>query len=311
MHYRFASVGARFAWVFALASIGCVIGPEEVSSDPYLTTVSTSFDDTSGDGDPGDGDPGDGDGDGDSGDGDGDGDAGDGDGDGDGDSGDGDGDGDGGLEPPAGESSGGSGGGAAAGTPTQAGNVSYYLIAPGSAGPYPLMIVYSGTEGAGTMTQNLLMVKDPLGLGNFVFAVLDGVTYNGNGDAGATVLDAVRDLYDIDNDRTYLLSESAGTTAGLELGLDLRQSYFAAYWANDVNASASPTLNAAQLGFQPYGNAGPGGDWPDAEAIVAGMQAANYRTPPPAPYDGPGSNTHGDPNQFVAAIQWFPGKTRQ
>jgi hypothetical protein len=41
------------------------------------------------------------------------------------------------------------------------------------------------------------------------------------------------------------------------------------------------------------------------------MQAADYRTPPPAPYDGPGSNVHGDPNQFIAAMQWFPGKTRQ
>lgn len=161
------------------------------------------------------------------------------------------------------------------------------------------------------MTQNLLMVKDFAGAGAFVFAVLDGVTYNGNGQAGATVLDAVRNLYDIDNDRTYLLSESAGTTAGLQLGLDLRQSYFAAYWANDVNASAGPTLDAAQLGFQPFGNAGPGGDFPDANAIVSAMQAADYRTPPPAPYDGPGSGVHGDPNQFIAAMQWFPGKTRQ
>lgn len=298
--------------VVALALAGCNGGSDD---DGTLGSGIDVFGTTGdGDGDPGDGDgdPGDGDGDPTTGDGDGDPSTGDGDGDGDGDptTGDGDGDGDG-LEPPAGESSGGAGGGAADGTVAQAGNITYRLVAPASAGPYPLLIVYSGVEGGATMTANLMMVKEFVGAGDFVFAVLDGVTYNGDGAAGATVLDAVRSLYDIDNDRTYLLSESAGTTAGLQLGLDLRQSYFAAYWANDVNASASPTLDAAQLGFQPYGNSGPGGDWPDANAIVSAMQAANYRTPPPAPYDGPGSNTHGDPNQFIAAMQWFPGKSRQ
>ena len=83
------------------------------------------------------------------------------------------------------------------------------------------------------------------------------------------------------------------------------------YWVNDVNANGAPMLSAAELGFQPYGNVGPGGDFVDANAIVAAMQAADYRTPPPAPYDGPGSDTHGDTNQFIAAMQWFPGKTRQ
>jgi hypothetical protein len=304
-------------WLFAVALVGCNGGSDDGLLDTGIEVAGTTGD-GDGDGDPGDGDgdpdTGDGDGDPTTGDGDGDGDptTGDGDGDGDPTTGDGDGDGDGdGLEPPAGQSSGGAGGGAANGTVAQAGNITYRLIAPGSAGPYPLLIVYSGVEGGATMTANLTMVKDFVGASNFVFAVLDGVTYNGDGAAGATVIDAVRGLYDIDNDRTYLLSESAGTTAGLELGLDLRQSYFAAYWANDVNASASPTLDAAALGFQPFGNSGPGGDWPDANAIVSGMQAANYRTPPPAPYDGPGSNSHGDPNQFIAAMQWFPGKTRQ
>ena len=33
---------------------------------------------------------------------------------------------------------------------------------------------------------------------------------------------AATETYDIDNDRTYLLSESAGTSAGLELALQLR-----------------------------------------------------------------------------------------
>jgi hypothetical protein len=193
----------------------------------------------------------------------------------------------------------------------QAGNITFRLIAPGGAGPHPLMIVYSGVEGGAQMTSNLMMVKDFVGAGDFIFGVLDGAQYNGDGQAGATVLDELRASYDIDNDRTYLLSESAGTTAGLQLGLQLRQSYFAGYWANDVNAQASPTLDAAALCFEPYGNAGPGGDLPDAQAIVAGMQAADYRTPPPAPYNGPGSDMHGSTDQFIAAMQWFPGKTRQ
>jgi hypothetical protein len=314
MASRFAFLTtSRCIWLAALALVACHSGGDDDSlgtgiDSTFETTADDDVDADSSDEDTDDADTTTGDGDGDTTTGDGDGDTTTGDGDGDTTTGDGDGDP---LVPPAGESSGGMGGGVAAGTPAQAGNISYYLIAPGSAGPYPLMIVYSGVEGAGLMTQNLLMVQEFVGASNFVFAVLDGVTYNGNGDAGATVLDAVRGLYDIDNDRTYLLSESAGTTAGLELGFELRQSYFAAFWANDVNASGGPTMTAAQLGFQPYGNAGPGGDWPDANAIVSAMQAADYRTPPPAPYNGPGSDIHGDPNQFIAAMQWFPGKTRQ
>jgi hypothetical protein len=216
------------------------------------------------------------------------------------------------LDPPAGGSSGGSGGGAASGdvrmTPS---GVTYRVIAPGGAGPLPAMVVYSGTEGGATMTSNLLMVAGFTGNDGTVFAVLDGVTYNGNGMAGADVLDDIRAQYDIDNDRTYLLSESAGTSAGLELGLELRQSYFAAYWANDVNASLQPQLDAAALGFAPFGNAGPGGAFADADAIVGGMEAAGYRTPEPSPYDGPGAGDHGSPDQFIAALQWFPGRTRQ
>lgn len=216
------------------------------------------------------------------------------------------------LDPPAGGSSGGAGGGAAGGELRMtADGIQYRIIAPGDAGPLPLMIVFSGTEGGAAMTSNLGMLGGFTGTDGFVFAVLDGVQYNGNGDAGASVLDEVRADYDIDNDRTYLLGESAGTTASLELGLALRQSYFAAYWANDVNASLAPTLDAAALGFAPFGNAGPGGQFASADAIVNGMEAAGYRTPEPSPYDGPGAGTHGDVDQFIAALQWFPGKTRQ
>ncbi len=220
-----------------------------------------------------------------------------------------------GVVPPLGGSSGGAGGAALPNGQWQtASGVSYLLIVPSGyqpSVPNRAMIVYSGTEGAQTMANNLLGAGPSLGLGDVIFAVLDGVTYNGDGQAGATALDDLRARYNIDNDRTYLLSESAGTTAGLQLGLDLRQSYFAAYWANDVNAQATPTQTAAQLGFAPWGNAGPGGDFPDANAIVSGMQSAGYRLPADAPYSGPGASTHGDPQQFMAALQFFSGKSRQ
>jgi hypothetical protein len=220
-----------------------------------------------------------------------------------------------GVVPPIGGSSGGSGGATAPGGAwDSAGSVNFIVIVPSTYSqttPNRLMIVYSGTEGAQMMTNNLLQVAGPFGLGDVIFAVLDGTTYYGNGAAGATVLDDLRTRYNIDNDRTFLLSESAGTSAGLQLGLDLRQSYFAAYWANDVNAQATPTANAAALGFAPWGNAGPGGDFADANAIVTGMQAAGYRLPADAPYSGPGASTHGDQQQFLAAIEFFDGKSRQ
>jgi hypothetical protein len=189
----------------------------------------------------------------------------------------------------------------------QAGAVSYYLVVPSTlAQPSPLLLAYSGTEGAAQMTANLVNVGPMTGTSGFIRAVLDGVTYYGDGSAGATVLDALRTLYD----RTYLLGESAGTTAAFALGFDLRQSYFAAYWANDVNASGGPTQNAGELGFAPWGQVGPGGDFTDAAQIVAAMQTAGYRLPTPAPYDGAGSSQHGSSQQFIAAVSWFPGKSR-
>jgi hypothetical protein len=219
------------------------------------------------------------------------------------------------VVPPLGGASGGSGGAVAPnGTNVTASGVSFILIVPNTynaAVPNRAMIVYSGTEGASTMANNLLGVSGMANLSDVIFAVLDGVTYNGDAQAGATALDYVRTHYNISNDHTFLLSESAGTTAGLALGLDLRQSYFAAYWANDVNAAANPTQTAAQLGFAPWGNVGPGGDFSDANTIVNGMQAAGYRLPADAPYSGPGANTHGSTEQFLAAVQFFDGKSRQ
>lgn len=195
-----------------------------------------------------------------------------------------------------------------------AGGVSYRLVVPSSYTPaaaLPLLIAFSGTEGAAQMTTNLINLQSITGTTSFIYAVLDGVQYRGNGAAGATVLDDVRARYNIDNDRTCLLGESAGTTAALELGFHLRQAYFAAYWANDINAADSPVDNAAQLGFHPWGQVGPGGQLATAGQVILAMQGANYRVPSPAPYDGPGAGQHGSPDQFIAAVSWFPGKTRQ
>lgn len=215
--------------------------------------------------------------------------------------------------PPFGGSSGGSGGAAGVGgTSQQASSITYRLIVPASPSkPSPLLVVYSGTEGGQAMTNNLMGAGPSTGTDGFIRAVLDGVTYNGNGAAGATVLDDVRSRYDVDNDRTYLLGESAGTTAALKLGFHLRQSYFAAYWANDVNATDAPGQNATQLGFAPWGQVGPGGDFTDATTLVNAMSAAGYRLPNPAPYAGAGAGTHGDPSQFLAALNFFPAKTRK
>jgi len=215
--------------------------------------------------------------------------------------------------PPFGSSSKGTGGANNVSGATQtAGTITYRLIVPASPSvPSPLLIVFSGTEGGATMTNNLIGVGPSTGTSGFIRAVLDGVVYNGNGAAGATVLDDLRAKYDIDNDRTYLLSESAGTTAGLQLGFHLREPYFAAYWVNDITASDSPAQTASQIGFAPWGQVGPGGDFTDANTVVAAMTSAGYRLPNPAPYAGSGAGTHGDPNQFIAAVSFFSGKTRK
>jgi hypothetical protein len=303
-----------------LVCLGCDPEPPYTDDDDDAEDDDTADDDTAdddaGDDDAGDDDAGDDDaGDDDAGDDDaGDDDAGDDDA-GDDDAGDddaGDDDTGGPVVPPLYGSSGGSGGGSCPqGCIETAGNTTYHIIVPsGVPTPTSLLIVYSGTEGDAMMTSNMLQVASYCGIGDTIIAVLDGVAYNGNGGAGASVLDDVRARWDIDNDRTYLLSESAGTTAGLELGFTLRQSYFAAFWANDVVAAGVPGQNAAQLGFAPWGNAGPGGDFLDADAIVAGMNGAGYRLPGDAPYSGPGANQHGSTDQFLAAVSFFAGKSR-
>ena len=159
------------------------------------------------------------------------------------------------------------------------------------------------------MMSNMRQVAPYFGLEDCLVAVLDGRTTSASD--GAAALDGLRGLYDVDNDRTWLLSESAGTSAGLELGLGLRQSYFAAYWANDVNAAGAPALDAGALGFAPWGNAGPGGDFVDAESIVSGIADAGYRLPADAPYSGPGADSHGSTDQFLAAVDFFADKRRE
>lgn len=217
------------------------------------------------------------------------------------------------VDPPLGGSSKGAGGSApVAGATMTAQGITYRLIVPASyaGSATPLLIVFSGTEGGQTMTQNLTSLGPSTNTDGFIRAVLDGVAYNGNGAAGATVLGELRAKYDIDNDRTYLIGESAGTTAALKLGFHLRQSYFAAYWANDVVASDAPEKNAAELGFAPHGQAGPGGDLTNATKIVTAMKTAGYRVPDPAPYAGAGASQHGNPQQFIAALTFLGGKTR-
>ncbi len=218
------------------------------------------------------------------------------------------------VEPPLYGASGGSGGSTCPnGCTESADGINYNIIVPNSynaSSPNELLIVYSGTEGGSMMTQNMLSLAAYSGIGDAIIAVLDGYVYYGDGQAGAAVLDDVRARYNVDNDRTWLLSESAGTSAGLQLGFHLRQSYFAAFWANDVNAADTPGQTAAQLGFEPWGNSGPGGDYADANTIVAGMDAAGYRLPNDAPYSGPGAGQHGSTEQFMEAVGFFAGKSR-
>ena len=218
------------------------------------------------------------------------------------------------VDPPLGGSSSGSGGSYPGWGQVDANSISCYIIVPNSydpAIPNAYLIVYSGTEGDLQMTQNILSLMGVIGLSDFIITVLDGMTYYNNPDAGATVLDWTRANYNIDNDKTCLLGESAGTGAALLLGFNVRQSYFAAYWANDVNTQYSPQQTAAELGFAPWGNAGPGGLWDFANYIVDGMRDAGYRLPPNAPYNGTGCDEHGSIDQLIAAMQFFPGKSRQ
>jgi hypothetical protein len=186
------------------------------------------------------------------------------------------------------------------------------MIVPSSynpATPTCFVLAFSGCEGDQTFAQAIKSAVAQTGTSSFIFAILDG--YVASAQDGVTVLNYVREKYNIDNDRTYMFSESAGTQEGMKVGFDLLQSYFAAYWANDITCSGGPSKTAAQLGFAPWGNAGPGGNFADAQTIVDNMRAAGYRLPADAPYSGSGSSAHGSPSQYMAALAFFPGKTRR
>jgi hypothetical protein len=217
------------------------------------------------------------------------------------------------ITPPLAGSSKGTGGSVPVnGSEVSAQGVAFRLLVPATyrGSPTPLLVVYSGVEGALQMMQNLAILGPSTSTNTFIRIVLDGVNLGGNGQAGAVALDAVRANYNIDNDRTYVMGESAGTVGALKLAFRLRQSYFAAYWANDITASDVPAANATTLGFAPFGQVGPGGNATDATAIVKAMKTAGYRLPTVAPYADTGFNVHGSPEQFVAALSFFSGKTR-
>ncbi|TET33471.1 MAG: hypothetical protein E3J72_16765 [Planctomycetota bacterium] len=208
-------------------------------------------------------------------------------------------------EPPFGESSNGSGGGAS-------GDFILVNASAASGGPTPLLIVYSGTEGSSAMASNLNGMLSS----SIMAVVFDGRQYmsGDSGGDGAAALDQCREKYNIDNDRTYLLGESAGTGGARDLSMQ-RQSYFAAYWANDVEqpmSSWQAPKTAAELGFAPWGQIGPGGQPAAAtDPIIQRMRDAGYRLDDPSPYAGPGCNQHGSFEQLQAALAWFVGKTRQ
>ena len=118
------------------------------------------------------------------------------------------------ADPPLDQSSEGSGGADAALTASlQASGVDYLLLAPtGSAVGHrrPFLLVIAGAESARGMMNNLQQVAEYGGIDNALIAVVaasDGVTAS---DA-AVVLDAVRASFDVDNDRTWLLSDTVGS----------------------------------------------------------------------------------------------------
>jgi hypothetical protein len=104
---------------------------------------------------------------------------------------------------------------------------------------------------------------------------------------------------------------------GASLGLDLRQAWFAGYWANDVvwypqygGVLSETRLTADEIGFAPWGNAGPGSLLDYANVIIDDMRQAGYQLPDDAPYTGPGYDEHGSSEQFLAAVEFLDGKVR-
>ena len=196
------------------------------------------------------------------------------------------------------------------GTLLSLGGISYYLLAPPASGqgPLPLLVFICGVTGCAPMVATLDAAGGLPGLDRSVRVLFE---HTCAATQIASVMDDLRAHYDIDNDRTYLESESAGTITGIDLGFGLRQGWFAAYWLNDLVTSGAPAKTAAQIGFQPWGSAGPGGNVGAAQAVVAAMESAGYRLPTPKYYDGPGYDMHGSSQQGLASLMFFGGKSRR
>ena len=234
--------------------------------------------------------------------------------------------------PPRGGSSGGTGGQAGLnGDRIDRAGVEYYMFVPANynGAPTPFLFVFTGVEGA--VQQSLGSLVSPLpgetdflkiwipqvGLSNFIIAIVDSPAYSLKGvkdaalaDVGAKVIDDVRSLYNIDNDRSNLLGESMGTSAGETMGFHLRQGWWASYYLNDVVKVDAPAQTAAQLGYAPWSQVGPGGAYNTANSLVANLRTAGYQLPAVAPYNGVGSNMHGSPDQLMEAYRFFAGKVR-
>jgi len=175
-----------------------------------------------------------------------------------------------------------------------------------------LVIAISGSAGPPTLLADLSAVLQSEGPPDSIVVIVDGRSSTGVADVAGAVLDDVRQRYNVDNDRTYLFADSTGVSAGLELALRDRQSYFAAVWFNDITSSdvAQPLDDVGSLGFAPWANVGPGGALNTAVRMVNALSQAGYRLPTIAPYRGPGSDTPGSIDQLSAAFEFFADKSR-
>lgn len=221
------------------------------------------------------------------------------------------------IQPPRGASSRGSGGDTApAGSFVTIGAVQYALIVPNTYRanqPAPLIVVVAGAQGAATLANALLLNAASVGPRGAILAVVDAMIYVDAAGAAAQMLDDVRARYNVDNDRSYLLGDAEGVAAAFELGLQRRQSWFAALWGNDLVAVplSRPARGAAEVGVAPWANVSPGGLTAFARQVVAALREGGYRLPQDAPYGGSGATTRGSVATQQAALRFFADKVRQ
>lgn len=220
------------------------------------------------------------------------------------------------IQPPRSASSRGSGGGTApTGSFVTVGAVQYALIVPSAyraTQATPLVIVLAGAQGAAALSNALLLNAASVGPSGAIIAVVDALLYVDAAGAAAQMLDDVRARYNVDNDRTYLLGDAEGVAAAFELGLQRRQSWFAALWGNDLVAVplSRPARSAAEVGVAPWANVSPGGLTVFARQVIAALRAGGYRLPDDAPYGGSGAATRGSAAAQQAALRFFANKVR-